>query len=124
LHAAVDPHGDPSDRVRLHTYLNAVYETGFINPLDQAIKTQCTYDLSEYKKLDEVPYDFVRKRLSILAATPLHHVLITKGAMEQVLAVCSHVEHSKGNSVPITELLGEIRGLYQDFNEQDFARLA
>jgi len=37
--------------------------------------------------------------------------------------VCSHVEHSKGNSVPITELLGEIRGLYQDFNEQGFRTL-
>jgi Mg2+-importing ATPase len=123
LHAAVDLNGDPSDRVRLHAYLNAAYETGFINPLDHAIRTQCAYDLSGYKKLDEVPYDFVRKRLSILAATPSHHVLITKGSVEQVLGVCSHVEDSEGNLVPITVRLEEIRGLYQDFNGEGFRTL-
>lgn len=123
LHVAVDPNGQPSERVRLHAYLNAAYETGFINPLDHAIRTQCTYDLSGYKKLDEVPYDFVRKRLSILVATSSTHVLITKGAVEQVLAVCSQVEGSQPNSVPIGARLEAIRGLSQDFNRQGFRTL-
>ncbi|HMS86513.1 MAG TPA: magnesium-translocating P-type ATPase [Nitrospira sp.] len=123
LHAAVDPNGKPSERVRLHAYLNAAYETGFINPLDDAIRTQCMYDLSGFKKLDEVPYDFVRKRLSILVATSSTHMLVTKGAVEQVLAVCSQVEESQPNAVPIGARLEAIRGLYQDFNRQGFRTL-
>jgi Mg2+-importing ATPase len=120
VHATVDLNGDPSERVRLHAYLNAVYETGFINPLDDAIRTQYTYDLSGYKKLDEVPYDFVRKRLSILVATSSTHMLITKGAVEQVLAVCSHVEGSESDPVPIAAHLEVIRKLHQDFNGEGF----
>lgn len=123
LYAAVNPNGIPSERVRLHAYLNAVYETGFVNPLDEAIRTQCASDVSEYKKLDEVPYDFVRKRLSILVATPSTHVLITKGAVEQVLEVCAQTEGSDKALVNIDERLDKIRGLYQDFNRQGFRTL-
>lgn len=65
LQAAVDVAGHPSEHVLFHAALNANYETGFINPLDEAIRTHCICDLSGYRKLDEVPYDFVRKRLSI-----------------------------------------------------------
>lgn len=123
LHAAVDPNGDPSVRVRLHAYLNAVYETGFINPLDDAIRAQCSCDLSGYKKLDEVPYDFVRKRLSILVATSSTHALITKGAVEQMLAVCSYVEGFEPEPVPIVGHLAAIRGLCQNFNGEGFRTL-
>ena len=123
LYAAVNPNGIPSERVRLHAYLNAVYETGFVNPLDEAIRKQCASDVSEYMKLDEVPYDFVRKRLSILVATPSTHVLITKGAVEQVLEVCAQTEGSDKTLVNIDERLDKIRGLYQDFNRQGFRTL-
>lgn len=123
LHAAIDSTGKPSEIVRLHAYLNAAYETGFINPLDDAIRSQCTYDLSTYKKLDEMPYDFVRKRLSILVATSHTHVLITKGAVEQVLTVCSHMEDSQHNSIPLEARLEAIRELYQNFNRQGFRTL-
>lgn len=123
LHAAVDLNGTPSERVRLHAYLNAAYETGFANPLDDAIRAQCAHDLSGYKKLDEVPYDFIRKRLSILVATPSTHMLITKGAVEQVLAVCSHAEGSEPNPLPITPHLEAIRKLYQSFNGKGFRTL-
>ncbi len=123
LHAAVDLNGAPSERVRLHAYLNAAYESGFVNPLDDAIRAQCAHDLSGYKKLDEVPYDFIRKRLSILVATPSTHMLITKGAVEQVLAVCSHAEGSEPNPLPIAPHLEAIRKLYQSFNGEGFPTL-
>ena len=124
LHAAIDPHGVPSERVRLHAYLNAVYETGFVNPLDDTIRKQCASDVSEYRKLDEVPYDFVRKRLSILVATPSTHRLITKGAVEQVLAVCSHAEGSDSNPDPIAAHHETIRRLCRDFNGEGFRTIA
>ena len=66
LHAALDVNGDDSDRVLLLAYLNAFFETGFQNPIDVAIKSYRELDVSGYEKLDEVPYDFLRKRLSIL----------------------------------------------------------
>ncbi|MBS0165022.1 magnesium-translocating P-type ATPase [Nitrospira sp. CMX1] len=124
LHAAVDPHGVPSDRVRLHAYLNAVYETGFVNPLDEAIRKQCVSDVCEYRKLDEVPYDFIRKRLSILVATASTHRLITKGAVEQVLAVCSRAEDSDSNPAPLAAHQETIRRLCQDFNSEGFRTIA
>ena len=51
-----------------YAYLNACFETGFANPIDEAIRSHRTFDVAGYRKLDEVPYDFVRKRLSILVA--------------------------------------------------------
>ena len=57
-------------KVLLYAFLNASYETGFMNPIDEAIRKHRPLDLSGYKKLDEVPYDFIRKRLSILVLRP------------------------------------------------------
>ena len=84
LKAACDIAGNPSERVLLHGALNASFETGFLNPIDEAIRTARSFDLSPYRKLDEEPYDFVRKRLSVLVATPAAHVLVTKGALANV----------------------------------------
>jgi Mg2+-importing ATPase len=123
LQAALNLDGAPSERVRHLAFLNAAYETGFINPLDEAIRTQCACDLSGYRKLDEVPYDFLRKRLSILVAAPATHLLITKGAVEQVLDVCSLAERSDGDAAPVGEHLREIRARFQDLNRQGLRTL-
>jgi Mg2+-importing ATPase len=66
LSSALDVEGHESERVLLYAFLNASYETGFMNPIDEAIRNYRSFDLSGFTKLDEVPYDFVRKRLSIL----------------------------------------------------------
>ena len=123
LHAALDTNGRPSERVLFHAALNASFETGFINPLDEAIRTQSACDLTGYRKLDEVPYDFLRKRLSILVAAPATHLLITKGAIEQVLAVCATTELPGGTTVPIATHLEDIRARYRDFNRQGYRTL-
>ena len=68
LHGAVDAEGNPSEKGLFYAYLNSFYETGFTNPIDEAIRTSRKFDLAGYQKLDEVPYDFMRKRLSILVA--------------------------------------------------------
>lgn len=51
---------------KLYACLNATYESGYLNPIDAAIRNDRPFDLAAYQKLDEVPYDFLRKRLSIL----------------------------------------------------------
>ncbi len=123
LQGALDLGGFPSERVLFHATLNATYETGFINPLDEALRTQCVVDLSGYRKLDEVPYDFLRKRLSILVATPTTHLLISKGAAEPVLAICTSAELPDGTNVPIGECREKIREQFQDLNRQGLRTL-
>ena len=83
LHGAVDANGKPDEKALLYVYLNSFFETGFTNPIDEAIRTSAQFDLTQYQKLDEVPYDFVRKRLSILVAKDGATIMITKGAVSQ-----------------------------------------
>ena len=123
FHAALSLDGAASERVLFYGALNATYETGFINPLDEAIRTQCVRDLSEYRKLDEVPYDFLRTRLSILVATPTTHLLITKGAVEPMLAICTRTELPDGSTVPMDFCLAKIRQQFQDMNRQGLRTL-
>jgi P-type Mg2+ transporter len=96
LHAALDIAGNPSEKVLFYAYLNAVHETGFVNPIDDAIRAYRHFDLAGYQKLDEVPYDFIRKRLSILVAQGNTPLLVTKGAVPNVLEVCDSAERPDG----------------------------
>jgi Mg2+-importing ATPase len=81
LQSALNVDGQESEKVLLYAFLNASYETGFISPIDEAIRRYHPFDLSGYRKLDEVPYDFVRKRLSVLISKGDTHLLVTKGAL-------------------------------------------
>ncbi|MGV0028576.1 magnesium-translocating P-type ATPase [Phormidesmis priestleyi] len=103
IHAAVDVYGKESDRVLLYAYLNAASESGYVNPIDTAIREHKTFDISSYQKLDEVPYDFNRKRLSILFAKDNTHLIVTKGALKPILDVCSTVETSEGKTTNIAD---------------------
>jgi Mg2+-importing ATPase len=123
LHAALDLDGLPSERVLFRGVLNATYETGFINPLDEALRTQRVADMADYRKLDEVPYDFIRKRLSILVAGPAGHLLITKGAVEQILAVCARAELPDGATAPLEERIEQIRRQFEELNRQGLRTL-
>ncbi len=92
LDGALDASGEPSEEVFRYAGLNAGLQTGLANPLDEAILRARPLDPGGPDKLDEVPYDFVRKRLSIVVregqAGPL---LIAKGALEPLLGVCAAV---------------------------------
>ena len=120
VQAAVDVAGVPSDRVFLHAFLNATFETGYINPMDEALRKHQPSDVSNYRKLDEQPYDFVRKRLSILLATPETHLLITKGAVDSVLRVCSKKELPDGTVVPLDDAGKGLREQFSELNRQGF----
>ena len=75
--------------------MNAALETGIENPLDTAIVAACEKDglsIAGFGKIDEIPYDFIRKRLTIVVAEegePGEHLIVTKGAFDNVLAVCT-----------------------------------
>jgi Mg2+-importing ATPase len=112
LQSANDAAGRESDRVLLYAFLNASFETGFSSPIDAAIRRHRSIDISAWKKLDEVPYDFLRKRLSILAAGPQGNLMITKGALAQVLEVCTVAEDAAGVVVPLERVREQIEAQY------------
>jgi Mg2+-importing ATPase len=92
LSRLVDPLGQPSERVFLPAYLNSFHETGIKSPLDVAILKHASPDVQSYRKLDEIPFDFERRRLSVAVEHEGQRLLITKGAPESVLDCCVSYE--------------------------------
>ncbi|OFW58477.1 MAG: magnesium-translocating P-type ATPase [Actinobacteria bacterium RBG_19FT_COMBO_54_7] len=123
LNDALDINGNKSHQVLLYAYINSYYETGFRNPIDDAIRERKGFDVSGYSELDEIPYDFVRKRLSILAINNGQRLLITKGAFQQILEVCSKAETPDGKSVPIAAVRDRITSEFETLSEQGYRTL-
>ena len=123
VQSACDVEGAPSDKVLFHAYLNASYETGFTNPIDEAIRSHRKFDLSGYAKQDEIPYDFLRKRLSILVSHGDTHLMVTKGSMQNVLDVCSSAETKEGTVVDIAAARDRIRQHLEEFSSKGFRTL-
>ena len=101
----LDPFGGQSERVFLLAYLNSLHETGVANPLDEAIKERQRSnpldlavlrhdhpDVHKYQKIDEIPFDFDRRRVSVVVEHQNERLLITKGAPESVVTICSRYE--------------------------------
>jgi Mg2+-importing ATPase len=123
LRDALDAAGNPSEKVLLYAYLNAVHESGFANPIDQAIRDYRAFDVSHNQKLDEVPYDFIRKRLSILVTHGENNLLITKGALANVLAVCNTAETSNGSVADISTVQAPIQQRFAVLSRDGFRTL-
>ena len=123
VHTVLDVEGKESEKALLYAYINASYETGFTNPLDEAIRRYRQFDLSRVGKLDEVPYDFIRKRLSILVAIDNTHLMVTKGALSNVLAVCSAVEMPGGKVIDIGTVQEKIAEQFRDLSSKGFRTL-
>jgi Mg2+-importing ATPase len=92
LASSVDPFGGASERPHLLAYLNASFETGIRSPLDAAILNFRTLAVGEYRKLDEIPFDFERRRLSVVVERNGERLLIVKGAPESVITQCTQYE--------------------------------
>ncbi len=101
-------HGEEDERVLRHAYLNSYYQTGLKNLIDLAIiqkqrEIAKTGLESSYYKVDEIPFDFNRRRMSVVVADGTSKTqLITKGAVEEMLKCCSYAEY-KGEVRPLTE---------------------
>src|SRR5512136_2744246 len=116
IQSILDAEGKESEKVLLYALLNAFYQTGFTNPIDEAIRTHRQFDLSRYQKQDEIPYDFLRKRLSVLVSHEDTHLMVTKGALPNVLAVCSSAEAGGGTLVEMAAVRERIQGHVEDFS--------
>jgi Mg2+-importing ATPase len=123
IHSAVDVEGKDSDHVLLYAYLNAASESGYVNPIDTAIRNYKSFDLSSYQKLDEVPYDFNRKRLSILFKHKDIRLIVTKGALKNILEVCSRVETAEGKTIEIADQRLKLQQQAEDLGSKGFRAL-
>lgn len=119
----VDFRGQPSARARLLARINAQLQQGFQNPIDKAILAFDTADMSMYPRIDEIPYDFIRKRLTILTEIDGQPVMTTKGALANILEVCQYVDTGSGSPVPLADFRAAIEQLYQDLSRQGFRTL-
>jgi Mg2+-importing ATPase len=111
--------GNENEKVLLYAYLNSSFETGYNNPIDTAIRAHSPLDISAYHKLDEVPYDFIRKRLSILISAKDGNLVITKGTLPNLFSICSQVETVDG-IVDLTGIKEKIQTQFDNFNRQGF----
>jgi len=123
VESANDVNGDASEKVFLFAYLNAFFETGFTNPIDEAILNHHKPDITGYVKKDEIPYDFLRKRLSIAVIQGDSQLMLTKGALSNILDVCSSAETKDGSVVDIKSMKDQIGQHFIDFSNQGFRTL-
>ena len=130
LQSTIGINGKQSDKVFLYAYLNAFFESGFINPIDEAIRTYKVIDVKDYVKLDEHPYDFIRKRLSIMLTEPVKnpgdqqtHIMVTKGALTNILGICTKAEIEDGKVVDKKEVSQTIEKQYEDYSGKGYRTL-
>lgn len=116
--------GQEEPLVSYFLYLNSHFQTGYRNPIDDAVLKALRYDVVHIRKLDEIPYDFVRKRLSVLLEFPeWGNVMICKGAFYQVLRGCSKV-YIGGREEDIEDYLTDIESYYLKLSQQGLRLIA
>ena len=130
LEKHLDVHGHDSERVLNYGYMNSYYQTGMKNLMDEAILDhgQLEEDLkvkTDYRKIDELPFDFQRRRMSVIVEDKQNqHILICKGAVEEIMRLSPRVEVD-GETLDVTpEHDAHRKLLVQELNEQGFRVVA
>jgi len=124
LDRSLDPFGNPSPRALELAYLNSKFETGIRSPLDEVILHQSPPKSDDYTKCDEIPFDFERRRLSVVVERQSRRILITKGAPEGIFPLLSGYE-VEGKAEPINEdAVKRIQRTSDELNSQGFRSLA
>jgi Mg2+-importing ATPase len=117
--------GEVDHSVLEFAYLNSFYQTGLKNLLDVAVLEhgELQHQLGvarNFRKVDEIPFDFQRRRMSVVVSEREdHHLLVCKGALEEVLSVCTQVRDVDDARLPLTEaLLTQLRKVVGDLNQE------
>jgi Mg2+-importing ATPase len=120
----VDLEGNDDDKVLFYSFLNSHFQTGLKSPLDEAILAYKETDVKSFRKIDEVPFDFARKRVSVILETRNQRVLVAKGAPEEIVGVCSRCELA-GEMLNLTgRLRVKIEQRYHQLSSDGFRVLA
>jgi Mg2+-importing ATPase len=117
LNEYLDINEKRNKNILFYAYLNAFLQTGLKNPIDEAIVNFEKQEISAYEKIDEIPYDFQRRRLSIVVKERVNgNILISKGALKSIVGVCKHVE-IEGKRHEIDLYINNIDRLYHKWSD-------
>ncbi len=116
----LDSQGQRSDRVFRLAYLNAALQSGLSNPLDEAITAQGDPSTAAVTKLAEIPYDFVRKRLTVVVQEYGERQMITKGALDNILAVCNRINLGENEAILDADHLEAIQKKFATWSGKGF----
>ena len=123
LEKYLDIKGEEDKRVLKQAFLNAYFQTGLKGNIDEAViartaKTELKGIEEKYEKIDEIPFDFSRRRLSVIVSDGKEKQLITKGAVEEILSICTKVDY-KGEISEITrDIKQNILNITKELNKQ------
>lgn len=124
LEKYLDVYGNEDIRVLKHAFLNSYFQTGLKGNIDEAVikralKSELGTLADEFKKIDEIPFDFSRRRLSVIVeGKDKEKLLITKGAVEEILSICNTIDYNH-ELMPITKEIKEnIRNIANKLNEE------
>ena len=117
IQSAVDVNGQDSAAVLRLARLNASYQNGFRNPIDEALVAGGPFTEAKLSLVGEVPYEFVRKRLSVLLADDKEVTIVTKGALDPILAVCQTVRVGEATA-PLAEWSEKIQAQFVSFSNE------
>ena len=120
----IDITGNDDEKVLLFSFLNSLYETELRIPFDEAILRFKDVDVKGYQKIDEVPFDFIRKRVSIVVENEGQQFLIAKGAPEEIGRVCSKCELKSQIRDMTADLQKEIEQKFSELSSEGFRVLA
>ena len=129
LEKYLDIKGEQDLRILKHVFLNSYFQTGLSSNIDEAvIKKGLENGMDDLKKIfkivDEIPFDFTRRRLSVIVSDGTKKQLITKGAVEEILSICTKVDY-KGEISPITkEIKDNIKKISKSLNEEGLRVIA
>lgn len=122
LGSHIDFQGNETDKIATFCYLNSYFETGLKSPVDESILHQ-RIETKEYHKIDEIPFDFNRKRLSVIVGKGPERFLITKGAPENVLLTCTQFEIGEVIKSLTPDILEKIEQKFYQLSSDGFRTL-
>ena len=129
LEKYLNVNGEEDSNILKYAFLNAYLQTGLKSNIDEAVVAKAKTvgienSLKKYKKIDEIPFDFSRRRLSVAVEIDNKDELITKGAVEEILNICTTFEY-KGQTEKLTnEKIENMRKICKDLNEEGFRVVA
>ena len=129
LEKYLDINGDEDTRILKHAFLNSYFQTGLRGNIDEAVVARGLQNgmneyVKKYKLIDEIPFDFSRRRLSVVVSDGSKKQLITKGAVEEILEICTMVDY-KGQVSPITKQIKDrIKQISKELNKDGLRVIA
>ncbi len=120
LKDALGIEGGHSDKTLQFAWINAFGQQGFNNPIDEAICSGYKGSMGDFTIQSEIPYDFIRKRLTVQVENDHQHIAITKGALNVIVDICSMAEAAGGQRIPMKDKLEGIKAKYAELSASGY----